>query len=311
MNGEDFQNRLRKRAKHLAKWARRWPTDAYRVYNWDIPEWAFAVDRYGDAVVVHHFVRRGESDDEADDRRALVLDAVRNVLGPDDADIFVKERRRQTGATQYETLDEHALRIVSEDGLSFRVDLAGYVDTGLFLDHRQMRRQVGGDVATRTKPRVANLFAYTGAFSVWAARAGATVTTVDLSNTYLEWAEANFELNAIDPGAHRFERSDVMRWLPQAHQRGERFEIVVLDPPTFSRSKKMVRDLDVQRDHIELIRGALALLSANGVLYFSTNLRSFALDARFAEDDAFVETTARTIPEDFSHGIHRSWRVTT
>lgn len=311
MNSDDFRNRLRKRAKHLARWAARWPTEAYRIYDWDIPDWAFGVDRYGDAAVLQHFVRRGETDEEADIRRTVAVDVVAEVLGIEVDAIFVKERRRQQDGTQYEKLQDEAPRVVVEDGLRFQVDLAAYLDTGLFLDHREMRRLVAADVERRQSPTVANLFAYTGAFSVWAARAGAVVTTVDLSNTYLEWAEQNFRLNGFDPGKHVFERSDVMRWLPQEHQRGGRYDVIVLDPPTFSRSKKMVRDLDTQRDHLELVRGARALLNRGGVLYFSNNFRGFTLDESLRDDPGVEEITGRTIPEDFKSGIHRAWRIRT
>lgn len=309
MRIDDFINRLRKRHKHLQRWAQRWPTNAYRVYDWDIPEWAFAIDRYGDAVNLQQFVRAKEADELQDARRDAVVAAVVEVLEVAPELVYVKERRRQKGAAQYEALHAAAPRIVEEGGLRFRVDLAAYLDTGLFLDHRETRRLVAREVEDRAPCRVANLFAYTGAFSVWAARAGGTVTTVDLSNTYLDWAQDNFRLNEIDPRRHRFERSDVMRWLPQEYQRGERYDVIVLDPPTFSRSKKMVRDLDTQRDHLELVRGARALLNEGGVLYFSNNFRGFELAPQLAEDPAVEEITARTIPEDFGPGIHRAWRI--
>ncbi len=309
MNADEFRNRLRKRARHLGKWARRWPTDAYRIYDRDVPQWPFGVDRYGSAAVVQHFVRQVDSEDRTATRRAAALEVVAEVLEIDPADIYVKERRRQQDGAQYERLDEVAPRVVEEDGLRFRVDLGAYLDTGLFLDHREMRRIVAADVERRQSPTVANLFAYTGAFSVWAARAGATTTTVDLSNTYLEWAQQNFRLNALEPAAHQFVRSDVMRWLPQELERGGRYDVIVLDPPTFSRSKKMLRALDTQRDHLELVRGARALLNRGGVLYFSNNFRGFTLDAELAADPLVEEITARTIPEDFTAGIHRAWRL--
>lgn len=306
---DDFRNRLRKRSRHLRRWADRWPTEAYRVYDWDIPEWSFAVDRYGSAVVMQHFVQRKQID-EADERLEAAVAVVQEVLEVPADEIFVKERKRQKGKSQYErTGDDHAWRTVSEAGHSFRVDLAAYLDTGLFLDHRELRRIVADDLRRREQPTLLNLFAYTGAFSVWGASAGATVTTVDLSNTYVDWARDNFELNELDPKAHRFERSDVMRWLPQEHQRGGRFDVIVLDPPTFSKSKKMVRDLDIQRDHEELIRGARALLNRGGVLYFSNNFRGFRLAPELDAEADVVEITTETIPEDFSAGIHRAWRI--
>lgn len=307
---DDFANRLRKRERHLAKWARRWPTDAYRVYDWDIPEWAYAVDRYAEHVHLQEFVHRKLSEGERLDRLEAVVATVSEALEVPEERIHTKERRQQKGGAQYELLDEDARRFwVHEGQWEFLVDLDSRLDTGLFLDHRETRRMVAEEVKDRGKCLVLNLFAYTGAFSVWAAGAGGTVTTVDLSNTYLDWAQRNFRQNGLDVARHRFVRSDILRWLPQAAERGERFDVMVLDPPTFSRSKKMERDLDTQRDHADMIRGAMALGRRGATLWFSTNFRDFELRKDLSEDFVVEEITGRTIPEDFKPGIHRAWRI--
>lgn len=310
----DFENRLRKRDRHLRKWARKWPTNAYRVYDWDVPDWAYAVDRYADHVHLQEFVDRKRSDEEREERLEAVIEAIVRVLEVPDSHIHTKERRRQKGGTQYEKLDEKLDEPtepiwVHEGPYKFRVDLDAYLDTGLFLDHRETRRMVAEDVEGRRGAEVLNLFAYTGAFSVWAAGAGGTVTTVDLSNTYLDWARENFEGNGLTRREHTFERSDILRWLPQAASRNEAFDVIVLDPPTFSRSKKMERDLDTQRDHVELIRGAMALANRGATLWFSTNFRNFSLDDSLHHDLAIEEVSAKTVPQDFKPGIHRAWRI--
>ncbi len=305
-----FENRLRKRDRHLSKWAKRWPTNAFRVYDRDIPRWPFAVDRYGDHVHLQHFVPSKLSDDQIDADRADAVAAVRAALGVPVDRIHLKVRERQLGDSQYEKLTTVSSTLrVFEGEHRFIVDLDRHLDTGLFLDHREMRRMVGREVERRGPCRVLNLFAYTGAFSVWAAAAGAEVTTVDLSNTYLDRAKANFTLNGLDPARHRFERSDVLRWLPQARSRGESYDVIVLDPPTFSRSKKMERDLDVARDHEELITGAMALSRPGVALYFSNNYQGFQLADSVSDRFTVTEITHRTVPEDFAAGIHRAWKI--
>ena len=303
---QEFRNRLRKRYRHLRKWAARWPTTAYRVYDWDIPEFAWTVDRYADRVFAQWFA--GSGGDDVDPEIVPIIAEVLNVAVHD---VSVRTRRRQKGAAQYERLDAQGARFtVSEGPHEFWVNLDEYIDTGLFLDHRELRRDVARNVAERgSNTRVLNLFAYTGAFSVWAAAAGAHVTTIDLSNTYLDWGRDNFRLNGIDPAAHRFERSDILRFLPQERRRAGQYDIIVLDPPTFSRSKKMERDLDIQRDWTFMVDECAGLLRRGGELFFSTNFREFELDVhRLSTKWHWTETTARTVPEDFRPPIHRSWR---
>ncbi len=313
-----FENRVAKRYRHVRKWADRWPTNAFRVYDWDIPEWPWLIDVYGDAAHVQEFVRRNMTDEEREEQRAHVIDVVSRVIEIDPDRVRIKQRVRQKGDAQYEKQDDDGTRFeVFEGDLKFIVDLDQYLDTGLFLDHRETRRLVAREVRQLAKrldrkPRVLNLFAYTGAFSVWAAHAGAEVTTCDLSNTYIDWAEENFRINGIDPAEHRFERTDVTRWLSQEFRRSqERWDIAILDPPTFSRSKKMERDMDIQRDHVDLINETTQLLLPGRHLYFSTNFRNFDMKRGPIEADRIEEITYKTIPEDFREGIHRCWIIHT
>lgn len=298
-------NRLKKRRKHLAKFARRWPTNAYRVYDRDIPEYPWTVDVYGDHIYVQeikHRQSRGQLEE--------VTDAVKEAFDVDDDHLHIRSRQRHDGQSQYEKREtEPCITHVNEGGLEFEVDLETYIDTGLFLDHRNLRRRVADEIRERAERghsvRVLNLFCYTGAFSVWAAHAGASnVVSVDLSNTYLAWAQRNFERNGLDVGNHEFVRSDIMRFLPK---HGQNYDFIILDPPSFSKSKKMEGTLEVQRDHALLINQSLNRLNRGGVLYFSTNLRTFELAQgnliRTAEEISHL-----TVPEDFRSGIHRAFR---
>lgn len=305
----DFHNRLKKRARHLRKWARRWPTEAFRVYDRDIPEYRWTVDVYGEHAFAQEFPRRGEPERERRERRQHVLGAITDVLDVPAARIHERTRERKAGGTQYGRQSDAQREITVREGeLSFLVNLTDYIDTGLFLDHRELRRELAQRVRQRGGGRALNLFCYTGAFSVWAAAAGAHTTSVDLSRRYLDWAERNFELNGLDPNAHVFLRKDVLDWLPHEVNLGRRYEFIVLDPPTFSRSKRMERNLDIQRDHLEMVRHCLSLLTHDGVLFFSTNFRKFdpQLDTLGVP---VTEISDRTVPEDFRPGIHRAWEL--
>ena len=304
-----FLNRIKKRRKHLAKWARRWPTQAYRLYDRDMPEYPWSVDIYGEQVFLQEYPHWKADDAARAKQREEVIAALCEVFEITRDHIFMRTRTRKKGSSQYERRDGDSGKkefVVEEGGHRFLVNLSDYIDTGLFLDHRNTRREVAKTIRGMSgTPRMLNLFCYTGAFSVWAACAGAHTTSVDLSNTYLEWTERNLSLNHIDPAHHITTRSDILRWLPKEVSLGRKYEVIVLDPPTFSRSKKMERDLDVQRDHVEMISRCLDLLTYNGVLYFSTNFRDFELDADLAKKAE--EISNRSVPEDFRAGIHRSW----
>lgn len=299
----DFENRLSKNARHRFKWASRAGLTAFRLYDLDVPEWPFAVDWYNGFVHVMEFPRRKQRREGGglEEARAEVVRAVKQVLSVDDAKVFTKTHEPMPwGRGQYERLGAgSALVQVQEHGVTFECNLGDFLDTGLFLDHRVTRARVQKEAKGR---RFLNLFAYTGSFTVHARAGGAReTTTVDLSNTYCEWAERNLSLNGFAlTGPHRVVRSDVLAWLED--ERG-RYDLIVLDPPSFSTSKKMGRRFEVQRDHRHLVERALALLDPGGELYFSTNFMGFALDARLAPAEELS-----SLPEDFRRQVHRCWR---
>jgi 23S rRNA (cytosine1962-C5)-methyltransferase len=306
---DDFANRVRKNARHFGKWARRRGIEAYRVYDRDIPEFAFALDVYGARAHLQEYDRaEGEERTGRGARVEAVRDSAAGALGMAPTEIAVKRRAKRHGQEQHEKTgaagDDFA---VMEGGQRFIVNLQAYLDTGLFLDHRNTRAMVQAEARGK---RFLNLFCYTGSFTVYASAGGAASSlSVDLSNTYLDWARRNFELNALDPARHRLERADVLEWLGQAAAGGARFDLIVLDPPSFSTSKAMNRTLDIQRDHPRLLHQCERLLASGGVLYFSTNLRSFALQPEAAPSLQGEEISARTVPEDFrNRRIHRCWR---
>lgn len=294
-------NRVRKTLRHLGKWAKREGVTCWRVYDRDIPEIPLTVDTYEGALVINDY-REFEREDSAAWLDAAVA-AVTGVLEP--SAVFVKQRERLAhhgAGQQYERQAERgAWRTVGEGGHKFRVNLSDYVDTGLFLDHRITRARAAAEPA-RT---MLNLFAYTGAFSVYAGAAGMQTTTVDLSNTYLEWAAENLALNRL---TGEIIRADVREFLVDARRAGRRWDLVVVDPPTFSNSKRMDGTWDVQRDHAGLLDNVLAVCS--GVVWFSTNRRRFKLEL---PDPALVisDETHATIPPDFrDQKIHHAFRIT-
>ena len=307
----DLANRLRKNARHWGKWARRNGIECYRLYDRDVPEFPLAIDRYGDWVHAQSFAARwasvGEGSAAPD---AALAPVIAGALEVEPGRVVLKARARQRGTAQY---GREARRgesfVVHEGGLRFEVRLDAYLDTGLFLDHRQTRALV----RERSDGRfVLNLFAYTGSFSVYAADGGAARSvTVDMSQTYQRWTRRNFVLNDVDFKRHTLVCEDVLGFLAEAVARRARFDLVVLDPPSFSNSKRMDTTFDVQRDHPALVRQCLALLAPDGELYFSNNRRGFRLDPELAQEAAFEEITARTVPPDFArHRPHRCWRVT-
>lgn len=305
-----FANRLGKNAKHYLKWARRHNIEAWRLYDRDIPQFPFAIDVYGGQIHLQEYDTGWlMQPEEYETWLSEVLEAVSFITGFAPADIHLKRRERQKGTQQYEkTGKAGADFIVHEHGRRFWVNLEKYLDTGLFLDHRNTRQRVGEMAAGK---RFLNLFAYTGSFSVYAATGGAAASeTVDLSNTYLDWARRNFELNGIDEARHQIVRADVFQYLQAAAQAGKTFDLIVMDPPSFSNSKKMLDILDIQRDHQKLIDGAMALLASDGLLFFSNNLRSFALDEAVAQKYAVKDISKQSVPEDFRNKkIHQCWEI--
>jgi len=312
---EMFANRLRKNLKNLGRWARQNDVACYRLYDADLPEYAVAVDVYqGDQTWLH--VQEYEAPasidrEKAETRLIEALSVMPAILEIPFEQIFLKIRRKQKGSAQYEKQGEAGrFHQVTEGGCRLWVNFEDYLDTGLFLDHRPTRsmiqRLAGGK-------RFLNLFAYTGAASVHAAVGGASsTTTVDMSTTYLEWVRRNLELNGIRGSRHELIQADCLAWLDQeASGSQRRYDLIFLDPPTFSNSKRMKGPFDIQRDHVGLLRKAASLLAADGLLIFSTNFRRFKLDAESLTGLVAEDITASTIPEDFARNprIHYCWTI--
>lgn len=300
-----FRNRLTKVFRHLGKQAKRQGIACFRVYDHDLPEFPFCIEFYGENLYVAEYKRQhGMEEEEHDEWMEQSLSVISEVLAVEKENIFLKLRQRKPGRLgQYQKYDEvqHEFE-VEENGLKFIVNLSDYLDTGLFLDHRITRQWVREQSAGK---KVLNLFAYTGSFSVYAAAGGATeVVTVDLSKTYLSWAEKNMQLNGFkDDTAYSFIHADVksyLKKLPFAY-----FDIIVMDPPTFSNSKRMDDILDIQRDHAELINDCLQALKQGGVLYFSTNSRKFILDNTSIHSGEIKDVTKATTPFDFDGKLFR------
>jgi 23S rRNA (guanine2445-N2)-methyltransferase / 23S rRNA (guanine2069-N7)-methyltransferase len=268
-----------------------------------------AIDRYGSFLHIQEYAPPASVNPRL---AALRLEQVQTVasevLGVSPERIFVKVRQRQKGLAQYEKLaTEGALHQVTEGPCKFLVNFTDHLDTGLFLDHRPTREHLG---SISKGKRFLNLFGYTGTASVWAALGGATsTTTVDLSNTYLEWAQKNLELNGVTGDAHKLVRADCLAWLAETT---ERFDVIFVDPPTFSASKSMDGTFDVQRDHEELLRRALQVLAPGGTLIFSTNFRRFKLSAGNLQGVELEDLTGSSVPYDFRRRprIHRCWSIT-
>jgi 23S rRNA (cytosine1962-C5)-methyltransferase len=301
----DFENRLAKNVKHRFKWAERQGLTAFRLYDLDIPAWPFAVDWYaGFAHVMEYPRRRQVREGTLEQDRVEVLRAIGAVLSLKPEQIFTKthEPRPWGQAAQFARASAAASHVlVKEHGLTFECNLSDYLDTGLFLDHRSTRERV---LAEAKGKRFLNLFAYTGSFTVHARAGGAAETTsVDLSNTYGEWAERNLRHNGFEAGPkHRVLRADVLAWLEA--ERGQ-YDLIVLDPPSFSTSRKMGRRFEIQRDHRHLLEAVLERLTPGGTLYFSTNFLNFTLADRLPPAQ---ELTPRSIPEDFRRTVHRCWK---
>lgn len=302
-------NRLRKNLRHLRRWAAREDIHCYRLYDADLPEYAVAVDLYEDWAHVQEYAPPSTVDPVRARRRLKdVMAVVPEVLEIPSDHVALKVRRQQRPTDQYRKLhDMGAYLTVEEGGLAFLVNLTDYLDTGLFLDHRVTRGLIRELSAGR---RFLNLFAYTGSASVYAAAGGAISTTsVDLSANYLDWARRNLGLNGFTGAEHACVRADCLEWLREAPSGA--YDLVFLDAPTFSNSKSMSGDLDLQRDHPWLIRAACRLLSPEGTLIFSTNYRRFKLDPSLGEELAVADVTKQTIPPDFARSprVHTCFRI--
>jgi 23S rRNA (guanine2445-N2)-methyltransferase / 23S rRNA (guanine2069-N7)-methyltransferase len=311
---EMFTNRLRKNLKNLGRWVRQSETPCYRLYDADLPEYAVAVDLYqGEKLWVH--VQEYEAPVTVDPVKAEArlietLAGIPAVLEIPPDQVFLKVRRRQKGTSQYEKQSESGkFYEVEEGGLRFQVNFEDYLDTGLFLDHRLTRALIRERVRGKS---FLNLFAYTGSATVFAASGGASsTTTLDMSRTYLDWAARNLALNGFHGDRHELIQADCIEWLQDAVENNWRYDLIFLDPPTFSTSKRMKATLDIQRDHVDLIHDCLDLLTPEGVLVFSTNHRKFRLDATALADYRIEDISRKTLPKDFERNprIHYAWLI--
>ena len=311
----DFANRLKKNFKKLSKWAKQNAITCYRIYDADLPEYAAAIDIYAGEqtwINVQEYEPPKTIDQhKADQRLAGLLSEIPHVLGVDNAQVFLKIRKKQRSTDQYEKHDDQGrFHIIEEGGCKLLVNFEDYLDTGLFLDHRPIRKLIQQQANNK---RFLNLFAYTGSATVHAAMGGAkSTTTVDMSNTYIEWAKKNMALNK-NAGEHEFIQADCLDWLNTEANEADRkqYDLIFLDPPTFSNSKRMDDVFDIQNDHVQLIKNATALLADNGVLYFSTNFRRFKMELSALSDLSIEDISASTIPEDFLRNprIHYCWKI--
>ena len=307
-----FANRIKKNVKQFEKWAKKERIDSYRLYDADLPEYNVAIDRYVDYVVIQEYSAPATIPEAVTKRRISdVLLALPSALGIHPDRITLKTRERQKGANQYQKIDERKVEVITEEyGAKFKLNLTGYLDTGLFLDHRVTRKLVGDKSKGKN---VLNLFAYTGSASVHAAIGGAkSVTTIDMSNTYISWAKENFALNGLSGKQYDFIQADCLQWIKEnSHQK---FDLIFIDPPTFSNSKRMEDSWDVQRDHADMLGGLIKLLSPNGELIFSNNKRKFKMDIE-ALNQAGIDVTNidhLCLPLDYKRNphIHNVWLLT-
>jgi 23S rRNA (guanine2445-N2)-methyltransferase / 23S rRNA (guanine2069-N7)-methyltransferase len=302
-----FANRLRKNVKQLDAWAKKNAIECYRLYDADMPEYSVAIDRYGDYIHVQEYAApKSINPEDAQKRLHELMSALPSALNIPGEHIFLKQRRKQSGKQQYEKLDEQEQMVeVGEGGCRLLINLSDYLDTGLFLDHRPLRLMIQHKARGM---RFLNLFCYTGSATVHAAMGGAeTTTSVDMSNTYIRWAKRNMALNGFSE-QHHIVQADCFTWLKENK---EKFNIILLDPPTFSNSKKMDDVLDIQRDHVELIELSANHLAKKGEIYFSTNYRRFKLDDRVFARFIVEDITEQTIDKDFARNqrIHQCWKI--
>lgn len=303
-------NRLQKNAKQLRKWKQKNQIEAYRLYDADMPEYAAAIDCYGEYVHIQEYAAPKTVDEQkAKTRFQEIVDAVKEALDVADENIFIKRRQRNKGKQQYERLQKESNRAktsILEGKARFLVDLWSYLDTGLFLDHRPVRQLIAQMTTGKT---LLNLFCYTATVTVQAALAGAkSSVSIDMSNTYIDWAKENFEANHINTKSHQLIQQDCLSWLQQCRQG---FDVIFLDPPSFSNSKRMQDVFDVQRDHAALIHRCMELLNLGGTLIFSNNLRNFKLDVDISDSYHVEDITSQTLDLDFQRNkkIHQCFII--
>ncbi len=313
-NGEDksspLANCIRNNYRHLRKWAKRTNTDAFRVYEKEVSLYPLVIDYYAGLLCVQYFSSSGENQDPALPFVEETEAALQIVFGVGRDAIFWRTRSKRKETRQYEKRGESKdFFAVNEYGLKFQINLLDYLDTGLFLDHRETRRLIANASAGK---RVLNLFAYTCSFSVHAAASGAIFTkSVDMSNTYTAWGRTNFELNGLTSDYNNpIVRADCLKFLIEEASTGIKYDIIIIDPPTISRSKKMENLFDIQVDYPFLISQGLKLLSDTGFILFSTNSRKFRIDDSLFPNCVITDISEKTLPIDFRDPkIHRCWKI--
>ncbi len=304
----DFVNCIRNSYRHIRKWARRTHTNCFRIYDRELYHYPLAIDFYDNRYCLHYFCPRKQETEIPDALATEIEQALVQTLQADPTQLFWRSRIKRAKTEQYEKAQESGdFFTVFEYGARFRVNLVDYLDTGLFLDHRELRQYVAKQAKDK---RLLNLFSYTGSFSVHAALQGARYTkSVDLSNTYCDWAKENFRCNFLPLGRNEIVRADCMSFLEEEIASKNRYDIIVIDPPTISRSKKMRQMFDVQQDYPFLLDRGLKLLAPGGCIFFSTNLRTFSFDTNLA--CKVEEITKKTHALDFHDpNIHRAWKIT-
>lgn len=306
-----LQNRLVKNLKKLKSYLSKNNIKAYRLYNKDIPEFPYLIDIYDQHAVVYEQGKKMNEEEESirEKHQQEIAQALTEVLNIPTAQQHFKIRERQKGNNQYQALNPSSsdFFVVDEPPFKFLVNLERYLDTGLFLDHRPLRQFLLNNARDK---KVLNLFCYTGSLSIAAAKGGGTVTSVDMSRTYLDWAHENFLINGLDPKKNPLEQANVIKDLQVRKEQGEKFDLILLDPPSFSNSKRMEDDLDIERDHPLLIRDCMLLLNPGGTLFFSTNKRKFEMHPVVMGQYEVREISQWTIPQDFHHTeIHRAFTL--
>jgi 23S rRNA (cytosine1962-C5)-methyltransferase len=313
-DGEDkhsiIKNRIRKNYRHIRKWAKRTQTDCFRIYDREIPQYPLAIDFYSGRFCVQYFSRQRGQEEPTSDLVTEIETVLISLFATTRESIYWRTRAKRKETRQYEKMNRSKeFFTVYEYGVKFKVNLRDYLDTGLFLDHRETRQFVASHAKGK---RVLNLFAYTCSFSVHAAVAGAIFTkSVDLSNTYTAWGRENLLLNALSLKNHEIIRADCLTFLDEEIRSKTQYDLIVIDPPTISRSKKMQQLFDIQVDYIELIIKALKLLSKEGMIVFSTNSRHFVFENSYFPSCSIRDISEKTLPLDFHDPkIHRCWIIT-